>query len=34
MKVELKPQAIKDLQGLQKQEAVRIVSKLNEIEGG
>lgn len=34
MKVELKPHAIKDLQGLQKQEAVRIASKLNEIEGG
>jgi mRNA interferase RelE/StbE len=32
MKVELKPQAIKDLRGLQKQEAARIATKLAELE--
>ncbi|MBK1705884.1 type II toxin-antitoxin system RelE family toxin [Halochromatium glycolicum] len=34
MKVELKPQAIKDLRGLQKQEAARIAKKLGELENG
>jgi len=34
MKVELKPQAIKDLRGLQKQEAARIAAKLAELENG
>jgi mRNA interferase RelE/StbE len=34
MKVELKPQAIKDLRGLQKQEAERIAAKLAELESG
>mgnify|MGYP003564685689 FL=1 len=34
MKVELKPQAIKDLRGLQKQEAARIATKLAELENG
>jgi mRNA interferase RelE/StbE len=34
MKIELKPQAIKDLQGLQKQDAARIAVKLSEMEGG
>ena len=34
MHVELKPQAIKDLQGIQKQDAVRITSKLAELEAG
>ena len=34
MKVELKPQAIKDLQGLQKHDATRIASKLAEMSGG
>lgn len=34
MKVELKPQAIKDLQGLHKQDAARIAAKLHEMEGG
>lgn len=33
-KIELKPQAIKDLQGLQKQDAARIVAKLGELQGG
>lgn len=33
MRVELKPQAIKDLQGLQKQDAARIAVKLNEMKG-
>ncbi|EGV16336.1 type II toxin-antitoxin system RelE family toxin [Thiocapsa marina] len=34
MKVELKPQAIKDLRSLQKQEAERIAVKLAELENG
>jgi mRNA interferase RelE/StbE len=34
MQVELKPQAIKDLRGLQKQDAARITAKLAELEGG
>jgi mRNA interferase RelE/StbE len=34
MKVELKPQAIKDLRGLQKQDASRIAAKLQELENG
>lgn len=34
MKVELKPQAIKDLRGLQNQEAARIATKLAELENG
>ena len=34
MKIELKPQAIKDLRGLQKQDAVRVASKLSELEHG
>ncbi|SDX53048.1 type II toxin-antitoxin system RelE family toxin [Thiocapsa roseopersicina] len=34
MKVELKPQAIKDLRGLEKQEAERIAAKLAELENG
>jgi len=34
MKVELKPQVIKDLRGLQKQEAARIATKLAELENG
>jgi mRNA interferase RelE/StbE len=34
MKVELKPQAIRDLRGLQKQEAARIATKLAELESG
>lgn len=34
MKVELKPQAIKDLCGLEKQEAERIAAKLAELENG
>jgi mRNA interferase RelE/StbE len=34
MKIELKPQAIRDLQGLQKQDAARIAAKLSEMEGG
>jgi len=34
MKVELKPQAIKDLRGLRKQEAARIAAKLAELENG
>ncbi len=34
MKVELKPQAIKDLRSLQKQEAERIAMKLAELENG
>ncbi len=34
MKVELKPQAIKDLRGLQKQDASRIVARLQELEHG
>jgi mRNA interferase RelE/StbE len=34
MKVELKPQAIKDLRGLQKKEAARIATKLAELENG
>jgi mRNA interferase RelE/StbE len=34
MKVELKPQAIRDLRALQKQEAARIATKLAELESG
>lgn len=34
MKVELKPQAVKDLQGLQKQDAVRITARLSEMDAG
>jgi len=34
MKVELKPQAIRDLRGLQKQEAAKIATKLAELENG
>ena len=34
MKVELKPQAIKDLRGLKKQDAYRIAAKLQELENG
>ena len=34
MKIELKPQAIKDLQGLQKKDATRIASKLADMSGG
>ncbi len=34
MKVELKPQAIKDLRGLQKQDASRIAARLQELENG
>jgi mRNA interferase RelE/StbE len=34
MKVELKPQAIKDLRRLQKQDASRIAAKLQELEHG
>jgi len=34
MKIELKPQAIKDLRGLQKQDASRIAAKLSELEHG
>lgn len=34
MKIKLKPQAIKDLQGLQKQDATRIASKLADMSGG
>lgn len=34
MKVELKPQAIKDLQSIHKKDAVRIVRGLSELEGG
>ncbi len=34
MKVELKPQAIKDMFGLQKPDASRIAKKLNELERG
>jgi mRNA interferase RelE/StbE len=34
MKLELKPQAIKDLRGLQRQEAARIATRLGELEHG
>ena len=34
MKVELKPQAIKDLSGLQKLDAARIVKSLSQLEHG
>ena len=34
MTVELKPQAVKDLQGLQKQGAVRIAARLAEMDTG
>ena len=34
MKVELKPQAVKDLQTLQKQDAARITAKLAEMDVG
>jgi mRNA interferase RelE/StbE len=34
MKIELKPQALKDLRGLQKQDAVRVFEKLSQLEHG
>jgi mRNA interferase RelE/StbE len=34
MKVELKPQAIKDLQSIHKKDAARIVARLGELEAG
>jgi mRNA interferase RelE/StbE len=34
MKVELKPQAIKDMCGLEKPDAARIAKKLSELERG
>ena len=34
MKVELKPQAVKDLQWLQKQDAARITARLAEMDAG
>ncbi len=34
MKVELKPQAVKDLQSLQKQDGGRIARRLSELEDG
>ncbi|SDX97906.1 mRNA interferase RelE/StbE [Allochromatium warmingii] len=34
MKVELKPQAVKDLQTLQKQDAARITARLAEMDAG
>ncbi|UHD16109.1 type II toxin-antitoxin system RelE family toxin [Thiocapsa bogorovii] len=34
MKVELKPQAVKDMCGLQKPDAARIAKKLSELESG
>ena len=34
MKVELKPQAVKDLQSLQKQDGARIARRLSELEDG
>ena len=34
MKIELKPQAIKDLRGLQKQDAARVFEKLSQLEHG
>ena len=34
MKVELKPQAIKDLRSIHKTDASRIVSRLSELENG
>ena len=34
MKVELKPQSIKDLRGLQKPDASRIAAKLQELRNG
>jgi len=34
MKVELKPQAIKNLQSIHKKDAARIVGRLSEFEGG
>ncbi len=32
MKIELKPQAIKDLRSLQKQDAARVLGKLSQLE--
>jgi mRNA interferase RelE/StbE len=32
MKIELKPQAIKDLRSLQKQDAARVLEKLSQLE--
>ena len=34
MKIELKPQAIKDLQSLQKRDSARIAKRLSELEDG
>ena len=34
MKIELKPQAIRDLQSIHKKYAVRISTRLSELEGG
>lgn len=34
MKVELKPQAVKDLQCIHKKDATRIARRLSELEGG
>jgi mRNA interferase RelE/StbE len=34
MKIELKPQAIRDLQSIHKKDAVRISTRLSELEGG
>ena len=34
MKVEFKPQAIKDFQSIHKKDAVRIARRLSELEGG
>jgi mRNA interferase RelE/StbE len=34
MKVELKPQAVKDLQSLQKQDRAKIAKRLSELEDG
>jgi mRNA interferase RelE/StbE len=34
MKIELKPQAVKDLQSLQKRDSARIAKRLSELEDG
>jgi mRNA interferase RelE/StbE len=34
MKIELKPQAIKDLQSLQKRDGARIAKRLSELKDG
>ena len=34
MRIELKPQAVKDLRELQKSDAARIAAKLNALQGG